>query len=291
MIAKFEKVERDIDHSFYVKELNIKHFYSPVHFHPEIEILLVRQGQGTFFVGDAAVPFYPGYVALIGKNVPHVWLNSKEYYQLDSNLLSSAVYVQFDEAFMGTDVWRLPEFNILSDLLNKAKRGIAFKGEIANLLAKQMEAILEKKSFERLLLLWEILYEMATSSEFECLASPYFNFSLKRENVDRIGKIYDYINQNFHKDISLEAIAEVASMTPTAFCRYFKTHTNKTFGEFLAGFRIGYACKLLTSSEETVADIAYQSGFGSSSNFIRLFKRKMHMTPLQYRLKFQNSDN
>ena len=102
-------------------------------------------------------------------------------------------------------------------------------------------------------------------------------------------KVYQYIMNNFTKKIKLEDVASIASMTPTSFCKYFRTRTQKTFTNFLNEVRIGYACKLLCDENLNIADICYQSGFNNFTNFNRCFKEFKHVNPSEFRIQLKNN--
>jgi AraC-like DNA-binding protein len=71
-------------------------------------------------------------------------------------------------------------------------------------------------------------------------------------------------------------------MGETAFCRYFKKHTGKTFSVFLNEFRIGHACKLMMEDKVTISRACFESGFNNLSHFNDQFKRIMKLTPTEY---------
>jgi len=99
----------------------------------------------------------------------------------------------------------------------------------------------------------------------------------------KIEKITSYLCNAYTRSISLDEIASLASMNPTAFCRYFKEHTGKTFKQYLIDLRVGYACKLLSAGTLNVSQIALESGFETVAHFNRLFRRLMGLTPTEYR--------
>ena len=72
----------------------------------------------------------------------------------------------------------------------------------------------------------------------------------------RIDKIISFINSNYTRSLKLDEIAEMANMNSSAFCRFFKDATEKTFLQYVADMRIGYACKLLTIGDMEVSQIA-----------------------------------
>ena len=102
----------------------------------------------------------------------------------------------------------------------------------------------------------------------------------------RMSDIFQYSMENFHKEVTLHDVANIANMTPNAFCRYFKQRTNKTFVNFLIDIRIGNACKLLTKNNDlSITEISYKSGFNNLANFNRKFKSVKGVTPSDYKKK------
>jgi AraC-like DNA-binding protein len=82
-------------------------------------------------------------------------------------------------------------------------------------------------------------------------------------------------------------VADLAGMTPPAFCRYFKAHANKTFSCFVSEVRIGHACKLLMNGTLSITQVSFDSGFRTLSNFNRQFKDITGQTPSRYVKTYQ----
>ena len=102
----------------------------------------------------------------------------------------------------------------------------------------------------------------------------------------RMSDIFKFTMDNFHREVSLHDVADIANMTPNAFCRYFKQRTTKTFVNFLIDIRIGNACKLLAKKNDlSITEISYKSGFNNLANFNRKFKAIKGITPSEYRKK------
>jgi len=87
----------------------------------------------------------------------------------------------------------------------------------------------------------------------------------------------------FHRNISLQEVASVSNMSPTAFCRFFKSRTQKSFIQFLNELRVGHACKLLQDEKHSIADVCYESGFNNLANFNKFFRAIKNKTPPAYR--------
>lgn len=144
----------------------------------------------------------------------------------------------------------------------------------------------DQKDFEGILGLLQVLQILADSDEYTLLANPEYSNTLKESDTERMNKVHAYVMKNFREKITLEEVAALANMTPSSFSRYFKTHANKTFSEFLTGIRIGYSCKLLVEKKMSITQACYDSGFNTVSNFNRQFKTYTQNTPLEYRKRF-----
>ena len=98
-------------------------------------------------------------------------------------------------------------------------------------------------------------------------------------------KCIEYIKNNLTKDLSLEALARLANLSPIYFHSRFKEHTGITLREFVEEERIKKACFMLSTDEPSVEKIAEACGSSSTSYFCVVFKRKMKITPMEYALK------
>ena len=87
---------------------------------------------------------------------------------------------------------------------------------------------------------------------------------------------------NYNTNIKLEKVAEIANMSATAFCRYFKSRTRLTLSEFIMLLRIGHACSLLTETDMSISEIAFMCGYNNLSNFNRQFRKVKDITPGEY---------
>lgn len=90
---------------------------------------------------------------------------------------------------------------------------------------------------------------------------------------------------HFKEEIRIEEVADLASMSYSGFCRYFKNRTKKNFSHFVNEIRIGYACKRLIESDISVSSVCYESGFNNLANFNKQFKNIVKTTPYQFQQK------
>jgi AraC-like DNA-binding protein len=289
----FEKVNKLEDQSFFIEEITKPYFADLWHFHPEIEILYVKEGKGTKYVGDSINIFYPTDIVIIGSNVPHIWSCSPEYLNQENKLISSVICVQFMGDFMEKSSSGIPEMHRIKEFLNRAIRGIQFVGTTRNMLIKHIEELPPRRGMDRLIGLLSILDIMSTSNDIKYLASPEFNPGIINSvDKERMEIIFQYVIKNYPNKIFLEEIASQVSLTPHSFCRYFKSRTTKVFSFFVNEVRIGNACKMLMENKFTLSHICFATGFNCLSNFNRHFKKIKGITPTEFQQKFkyQNFD-
>jgi AraC-like DNA-binding protein len=282
MLPKFEKVPTDKSSTIFIHQPNEQNFPSPWHFHPEIEIMYVQKSSGMRFVGDSIENFEPGDLVMVGSNLPHTWRNGCEYYVSSSELTAKAIVVQFSPTKVLGVIARMPELMEIQKLLASAIRGIEFKQPFSIEAGKRLMSIYRSDGAKRLLLFLDLLHSMAQTNQYRLLASPGFMQYVNYSDADRINKVYSYIMSNFTGEISLNHAADLANMTPTAFCRYFKSRTFKTFSTVVNQVRLGYACRLLLDGKHTIGQACYESGFNNFSNFSRQFRKQVHMGPSEY---------
>jgi AraC-like DNA-binding protein len=149
-----------------------------------------------------------------------------------------------------------------------------------------LKELLELKGVESIVKLLNILNALAESTEYQYISSVGYTNTSKEVDKDRMSDVYNYIMLNFKKNIMLEEVAEIASMSATSFSRYFKARTNKSFSSFVSELRIGYACKQLMEDKNTIAQICYECGYNTLSNFNKQFKEHMYKTPFEYRKEY-----
>lgn len=93
----------------------------------------------------------------------------------------------------------------------------------------------------------------------------------------------DYINEHFTERITLTRIAEAVGAHPVYLAREFRKHSYCTVGDYVRRLRIEYACRQLSGSNDSLANIASSAGFFDQSHFSRTFKLHTGLSPAEYR--------
>lgn len=279
------KIATPDDSSFNLYEQEVPFFATPWHYHPEVEIVLVKESTGEKFIGSSITEFKPGDLTMIGSYLPHFYKNAIEYYDEKSTAKAKSTVVHFLEDFIGADFLEIPENYHLKNLLTNSRRGLQFGKTFTDKIRSKIEALTQLSGPKKLLALLDILYEMSQTDDVVFLTSEPMVLT-NQVDSDRMKRVFEYVMQNFHKEIRLQDVADLAYMSESAFSRYFKKRTRKSFSTFLTEIRIEHACKLLQKDQLSVSEVSYQSGFKNLSNFNRQFKGLKKTTPLNYRTRF-----
>ena len=284
------KVLSKPDHSFSVRRDEGAYFYNRWHFHPEVELLYIENGSGIQFMGDNITRFKKGDMVLVGSNLPHFWKCDDAYFAKNSKLKAIATVAHFREDFWGKEFLELLENRKIKELFYKAKKAMAINGTTKKEVCKLLADLLYAQDTNRIIILLQVLRLIAGSRNTKVISSTTFEQSTENKETDKINIIYKYSLENFKDKISLIKISAQANISPKSFCRYFKSHTRKTYNTFLQELRVGYATKLLVENKLNITQICYNSGFNNVTNFYKSFKKITGKTPLIYQRSFLGSE-
>ena len=245
------------------------------HHHPEYELTYKVNISGKRIVGDSYQEFFPGDLVLIGPDLPHTWVTDKKI----KNKTCDFVVIQFSGSLFNS-LSGLNEFDSIRRLLQKCKYGLHFKN------SKQFKEVIlslpEKNGVEKITDLIWLLGQLAKQKGMK-LASTEFDIAKAKNSEPRINKVCTYVEENFSKSISISDTAAIINISQSAFCKFFKRATGKTFSDYLNDIRIGHACYQLIETDKQISTIARNTGFESISYFNRVFTRKKNSTPREFR--------
>ncbi len=259
------------------------------HFHPELDILLVLKNTGHFISGDHVGRMEPGTLFMNGPNVPHA-LHPVEGDDRDWDRPALAV-LQFSPQTMGKEWLEREEMTLIRDFLAEAGRGFEFHGPDRDAAARKILEMRDQDEVERLATFLLVLRILAKTPDRTPLASEGYQPSLRREQIERVDRVVRYLQQNLREPLTLETVAQIANLTPRAFCRFFKAHMGKTLVQYLNELRIGEACRLLMETDLPVTEVALECGFYNLSNFNRRFRQLKGSSPREFRQQSQLSES
>ncbi len=250
--------------------------------HIEYEIHLIRKGSGHYKIGDKIGKFKAGQVSIVGSRVPHDWVSDLRKNQI---IRDRDVVIQFSREWLEKVRKTIPEITDFEQLLDQAQRAIIFHDESSAAAGKILETITRYSGIEQVMKLMEVLLIMSHVPESEreyILEDPYQNDSGPMARL-AAEKGVAYIFNNIDKKIRLQDAAKLSFMSDSQFSRVFKEASGLTFSEMIRKLRIEHGCKLLGSTDLSIAAISKDCGFSNLSNFNRQFLREMGITPRAFR--------
>lgn len=268
------------DQSFTIRTemLELKR-YTSLKSHVNFEIALLENCVGRRFIGDNIEDFEGPELVLLGSYLPHCW----QYYKaIDPLMPSPAIVIHFFPDFLGKQLLERPEAKQLNKLFADAAKGVSFSGSTIGRAKTLMKQMLEESGLARAALMLQLLDLLSRSASYKILSSPYFNIIENSAESQKINRVFDHIFENFKNEIALSDVSGIVYMSPAAFCRFFKSKTNRTLIDFVKEVRIGHAAKLLLEGKHNVTEACFHSGYNNLSNFNKHFKDIKGMSPRDF---------
>ena len=284
-----EKSIESLNQSFLVKKLQEPFFDPNWHFHPHYQLFTVIKGTGTRFIGDDIRHFEEGDTVFLGPNMPHLWRSDRNYFEKESQLQTEGIVVYFKEDFLGNDFFEKPEMFDIKSFLKNSERGLDLKGTLGAEMVRDLKELLGLTGFEGISILLNILHKLSVTNDYQYISSTNYTNTHKISETERMRIVHEYVLKHFKENINLSTVASLSNMTEAAFCRYFKSRTNKTFSDFVKEIRIGNACKILQDENKSISQTCYESGYNTVSNFNNQFKSLKGVSPLQYQKLYRRT--
>ena len=275
------------DTSFLVRTFEDESFRAPYHFHPEYELTLIVKGKGKRFVGRHMDQYESGDLLLLGSDLPHCWKSDDT---VPGQINARSVVIQFSNDFLGEQFLDKPELSRIRSLMINSRYGLKFSTAAAQSIAERLQTLIGVESnFKRMIQLLEILEDLAGVT-YTKLNSDFSPISQSPIDQRRINPVFAYIVENFRSEVSMHEAASIASMSSNAFCKYFKKITRKTFLQVVFEYRINHAREELVNSNKPIHQICFDSGFSDLSQFHKVFRKSLQISPLVYRSKYHRID-
>jgi transcriptional regulator GlxA family with amidase domain len=101
-----------------------------------------------------------------------------------------------------------------------------------------------------------------------------------------VREVQEWLPEHLREELSVEALAQRAAMSPRNFARAFRSQVGVTPAKYIEQLRVEAARTALESTRQTIKEIATEVGFGTLETMHRVFKRALGVTPAEYRNRF-----
>lgn len=248
------------------------------HWHYEVEFLTVREGTVRCLVGTDKIELSEGKGMFINSGILHRFEASERTVMpniIFSPVLLAAEHSLIYEKYIETIIKSNIQYRIFEP-------GIGWQEQIIGILAEiySLQEAAEKRelaTMQLLLRLWELLF---LHLDFAAVLPGLHRFNHKQA---RLQKMMQYIHDHYREGITLEEISAAAAVSKSSALHDFQSGIQLSPVSYLIRYRLMQAAGLLCTTEKSVSDIAAETGFESAGYFCRKFKKRYHMSPLEYR--------
>lgn len=252
--------------------------YIPIHWHHALQFMYVVNGTLNVSIGDNTFNIKKGDGLFINSNVVHELtseFSQTEFFCWNIEIPETINYL---------------EFNYVSEIINKAHyvpyiylsqddkqqrellEMVNSAGQIYEKQNSYFELDITAKYYKAIKWLLLHLAEVNEQKRY------YFDYRIKR--------LITYLQDHFHKKISLQMLSEEIHMSKSETVRCFKFYVNQTPMQYLVNLRLEHSIRMLRSKHPyTITEIAMACGFSTTSYFIKVFKEKYKLTPKQFQKK------
>ncbi|OIK10454.1 AraC family transcriptional regulator [Bacillus sp. MUM 116] len=253
------------------------HGYIPLHWHDEIQFVLIVKGEAIFQVNEEWIVVREG---------DGLFINSGRLHMAQEKDRSGCVYICLNLS---------PHFVLSQELYTTYVKPYIQATNLPYLYVDANE-IWGKNILEAILEIYQCIeqksqyYEIDITMQLTFIWKNLIDNGFKLEYVEteivksqRMKQMLSWIHQYYGEKMMLEDIARAGQLSRSECCRYFKRFLKCTPLDYVIEYRIQKSLYLLQQGDSTITEVAYQVGFNSTSYFINKFRYSMNMTPLAYK--------
>lgn len=258
------------------------HGYVPLHWHDEIQFVLMVRGSVNFTVNQTTYYIKEGNGIFINSSCLH---SAKSFDSHDSE------YICFDIApsFLAASSESIIHKKYLNPFLNSKSNSVFLLNNVIPWQNKILKALnnlfdiytIKNYGFEL------IMYSIILSILHLIITNKTDHFSEVNANTfaedQRIKDMLSFIHENYQQKIPLKDVAKAANISKSQCCRFFKQMTKLTPFEYLISYRINQSILLLRNTGLSITEVASEVGFGSVSYYIEKFRKHTNYTPREFR--------
>ncbi len=279
------------DYTFPINFMNISilnypaHSF-PYHWHPEIEIEYILEGEMNYQVNQASFHVREGDCVFINQNVLH---SGTSHQDTDCKyaciLFNPSLIYGFEHSILNTNYVTPVLSNQQFDyalFTNNCPEHLRVKSLLEQLihLNKNREDCYELQITGILCELWCLIFHNYQQFLLESGSEQNPSDSKK---IKYLKDALTFVYENYESPITLDEIAASCHISKSRFCRIFKESLHQTPFDFLLRYRIKQSLPLLCAGDHSITEVATSVGFSSPSYYAEVFKKYMFCSPTAYK--------
>lgn len=253
----------------------------PIHWHNDLEINLIREGEAVFQVYQKSYRVRTGEGFLLNRNVPHSCSSPGNEHVRYSTILVRPDFLYGD---FGSDVERKCFQPFLQNSAIPCIYLTGFDENGKEILQKlnQVEEAFDRKRFCYELKIKGLLCEAFAMILYGHRQELTKFVPANLQELERLEKMLNYLNIHFTEVISLQDLADQVHLSREVCCRLFKKMTGKTITGYLEEYRVNKSFSLVQSGQYSMTQITEMVGFSNPSRFASAFRKQFGCNPGEY---------
>ncbi len=253
--------------------------YSKFHWHNDLELILVLEGQVNFHVENNTYSLRENDVLLINSKTLHA-----SEYKTSNMILALQIDPEYFEQYYPN--FSNTIFDCKSFMYDEEHQ--ADFDMIRKLLAEIM-VVVNKKETSYALKILQLITEFIQYIVKEFKIETVEDINKRIKNNKKLMDIIKYIEENYTENITLKDVAKREFMGVTYLSTYFKTNMGISFIKYLTVIRLKKSIDDLIYTDMNINEIALHHGFPNTKSYYKIFKETYGMTPTQFRIKNQTN--
>ncbi len=251
-------------------------FYPHYHRHKEVQVSLFLQ-DCNYIIADQIGELKSGDLLVLGSHIPHLFSQEEKPNQEGQTLMLS---IFLADSVAKPSLYDFEEFQFLKSLVESSETPFILRP--SSKFINDFKSLYLLGETSRLLQMLQILNRVKKYPQRKIRLANKVRVNEKEGK--RLNAIIQFMLNSNKQTLSFKEVSEVANLTPTSFCRFFKKHTNKSFGEFYRELKMQkVAQSLIYNPNIPIQDIAFKSGYFTISSFNRNFKQVFGRSPSAYK--------
>lgn len=257
--------------------------YIPYHWHPELEIIEIQEGEVSVTIADHEYLGQKGDIFFVGSEQLHEIRATGEQNQFHSFVFAMD-FLQFERNDQVQTQLLTPIAEGSLCFQTEIRAETTGQKEIGELLRNIMWYCVKQPQGYQLWVKVSLLQIIAVCTEKGLLTQNKLKISSDYK-AKRLKDIVSYLEEHFSETLTLGDVASKFGMSPQYFCAFFKENFGKTLTQHINSLRMEQAARLLRETDMPVMQIGFQVGYDNFSYFIKRFRAVYGVSPTQYRKK------
>lgn len=250
-------------------------YYRPLHMHKELEVILVLQGTGEVISEQSRFPVSAGDIMLFESGEAHELSGGEEGLRL--------LAIQISRSFCRRYCPQLRNIHFQQTCIDRTCPPQP-RATLRRTMLEAFSSFLEHSladTFTCMSYVNQLFAQLLCLIPYEILDQPDLAEQTRRK--ERIRRILLYLEEHFREPVRLGDLAKMEHISETHISHFFRNQLHITFQEYLSRLRVEAAMNMLTTTDLSLTNIAYECGFSDPKYLNQGFQKLLGVSPLQWR--------